>query len=136
MKLKKTVKWVRWLGAVASGLTLFVLAVSARHFLGWGVTDRHSKADLLLYLGLAVLPSVVAVVLTLSGRFWGSFWIGLWLTFLSVIFVFDQYASPQSMILLLAAATVCITPFLNYAFAGKIGTTDVITRAKDSDTEA
>ena len=115
-----TVKWVRWLGLAASGLILGVLALKAKHFVGHWASGR----DILLYLVLAVLPSFVNVFLTALGHFWWSFCIGLWLTFLAVLFLFDKHASPESMTLLLAAATVCITPFLNRAYAGKKGSTD------------
>ena len=109
------VKWVRWLGLAASGLILGVLALNFKHFVGRSFDVRN----ILLYLFLAVLPSFVNVFLTDLGHFWWSFWIGLWLTFLSVIFLFDTQGSPESMTLLLAAATVCITPFLNRAYARK-----------------
>jgi hypothetical protein len=111
MKLK-IIKWIRWLGAIASGIALGVLALNARHFVG-----SSSGVDILLYLVFAVVPCFAMVFLSAFGRFWWSFGIGLWLTFLAVTFFFYTGASPESMILLLAAATVCITPFLNRACA-------------------
>jgi hypothetical protein len=127
-RIKRNIaKWPYWLGIVASGLVLGLLALKAKHFVGhW-----DSALDILLYLVLAVLPSFLNVFLTALGYLWWSFGIGLWLTFLAVLFLFDKHASPESMTLLLATVTVCLIPFLNRARAIKKGKADEFPQPKD-----
>jgi len=104
------VKWIRWLGIIASFVVLTIL-VFKRVFLG----TQPDTIEVLLFLILFILPVFATVFLSALARFWWTFFLGLWLLFLSIMFCIDEKASPISLALFLSAATICMTPFLNKA---------------------
>lgn len=104
-------RWIRWVGAIAAGVALSILAANAERI----VPDRKSEIDILLYLGVIVFPVFMLVFLTAFGKFWLSFIIGLWALFVAVGFSIQESLSPQSIALVIAVGTVCATPVLNLA---------------------
>ncbi len=104
-------KWIRWLGTVAALVVLSILIFNSDVITG----AQPDVEEVLLYLALVVLPAFATVFLSAFARFWWTFSLGLWLLFLSVVFCIDEKASPTSVLLVLAAATICITTFLNRA---------------------
>lgn len=111
----ETTKWIRWLGVIASGVYLAILAFFGGAVMGY----RPNTVEILVYLVIAILPSFMTIFLTALGRFWWSFGVGLWLVFLSLVFLIHGHAQPASVILFIAALTVCMTPFLDRAFQTK-----------------
>lgn len=107
-------KWIRWLGATAALLVLGILVFNrhGRHF--WIGTEPKAS-DVLLYLGGILLPAFSVAFLSAFARFWWAFSLGLWLFLLSVLVCIDEKASPVGLLLVLATATICFTPFLNIA---------------------
>jgi polyferredoxin len=83
-------KWIRWLGSAAATAAIVVLVMNSDYFTGSRLTDL----DILLYLGLAILPCFISIFLFAFGRFWWGFPLGLWISFTAVmtfsIGVFDE----------------------------------------------
>ena len=107
----KPVNYVHWIGATAAITFVIILAFNAENFL----RERAGHAEIIPYLLFALLPSFLTVFLTVFRHFWSSLAFGLWLAFLSWRIVLDTGGSPSSMFLLLAALTICTTPFLDQA---------------------
>ena len=107
-------KWIRWMGAVAALVVLAMFAFNrdVRHYL---MGQPPDTASALLYLVFNILPAFAVVFLSTFARFWWTFSLGLWLFLFSVWFCVDTKASPTSLVLLLAIATICMTPILNRA---------------------
>lgn len=115
----ETTKWIRRLGAIASGVFLATLA-----FFGGGFMPYNPDGfEILLYLVLAILPSFMTIFLAALGRFWWSFGVGLWLVILSLFFLMSDRPHSgfmfPSLILFISALTVCMTPFLDRVYQTK-----------------
>lgn len=104
-------KWVRVLGVIAAVFVVFLYALSSREIVGYG----HDKGLIIFYLAVIIFPSFLVVFLTAFGRLWWSFSISIWLFIAALFTLFDNDASPRTIILLLAITTVCTTPFLDRA---------------------
>ena len=111
-------KWIRWMGAVASLVVLAMFASNPdvrRFFLG----SEPNTAGTLFYLTFFILPAFAVVFLSAFARFWWTFSLGLWLSLFSVWFCVNKKASPTSLVLVLAIATICMTPILSRACRSK-----------------
>ena len=106
---------IRLIGIVAAVAALVVYAFNAQEFLG----RRPETGLLLFYLAVVVLPCFIVVFLVAFSRLWWAFGISLWLLAAAIMTACDEHASTASMILVLATATVCTTPFLNRACGNK-----------------
>ena len=108
-------KWIRWIGVVATTTALAIIVLHSDFF-----TGRHpDDFDVLIYLGIAVVPCFVTIFLVAFARFWWAFAFGLWISFLAIMICLDENASPISVLLVLCAATICATPFLNLPYRSK-----------------
>jgi hypothetical protein len=108
-------KRIRWLGVISAFVVLSIIGFGSDYrssFLG----ISPDSAEILPYLALGLLPAFLALILSALAHFWWAFCLGLYLLFISVLLCIDSEASPISMLLIIAVATVCINPFLNRAF--------------------
>lgn len=108
-------KWIRWLGAASA---LFVVAI----FVGGGGGVPNTEGHKLFYVTLMLLPAFFAVFLSIFARFWWAFSIGLWLFLFSMygyISSFSEETPLISLLMVLASATICLTPFLHRAYRPK-----------------
>jgi hypothetical protein len=108
-------RWIRFLTSVAATSALVILALYPEFFTG----SRQGDLEILLYMGLVLLPCFITIFLAAFGRFWCGLASGLWITFLAVMICLDKKASPASVALFLCAVTICAAPFLNLPYRSK-----------------
>ena len=108
-------RWIRWIGSAAASAALAILVMNADVFLNSSPDD----SDIIVYLGIIILPIFFSIFLLAFGRFWWAFTFGLWISFIALVVCCDQNASPTSVILFLCAVTMCCTPFLNQPYRTK-----------------
>jgi polyferredoxin len=66
--IMKNGKWIRYGGTVAATIALVLFVNHRRVFLGSTVDE----SDVLMFLGLTVLPCFLTLLLLAYGRFWWS----------------------------------------------------------------
>ena len=114
---------IRIVATVAAIAVVAVWALNAQDFIRDFNRGPWETSFFFFYLAVTVLPSFIVVLLVAFGRFWWAFGIGLWLLVVAIITACVNHASIASMLLVLATAMVCTTPFLNRACRNKTPST-------------
>lgn len=117
MNKNKNKEYVRWLGVTSSFTILFILILSLRRtesYYSWS----EGLLDLLLIVGLGLLPAFVSVFTSLAKHFWPNLIIGIWYLFMG----FMMAEGSLTGIILLASLALSSTPILNMIFSQKMST--------------
>ena len=114
-KLDNSPEWIRWVGFV-SGMIIFLIAILfPNDWLG----SKPDSADIFLTLGLIIIPSIGAAILSLARKFWILLIPGVWFIVLGVISRTEKNPASWSLFFVVAATLLFITPFLSLTFKKK-----------------
>jgi len=114
-KLDNSPEWIRWIGFV-SGMIIFLIAILfPNDWLG----SKPDSADIFLTLGLIIVPSIGAAILSLARKFWILLVPGVWFIVLGVISRTEKNPASWSLLFVVAATLLFITPFLSLTFKQK-----------------
>lgn len=114
-KLTNSPEWIRWIGFV-SGMVIFLIAILfPNDWLG----SKPDSADIFLTLGLIIVPSIGAAILSLARKFWILLVPGVWFIVLGVISRTEKNPASWSLLFVVAATLLFITPFLSLTFKQK-----------------
>jgi len=114
-KLDNSPEWIRWIGFV-SGMIIFLIAILfPNDWLG----SKPDSADIFLTLGLIIIPSIGAAILSLARKFWILLIPGVWFIVLGVISRTEKNPASWSLFFVVAATLLFITPFLSLTFKQK-----------------
>ena len=114
-RLDNSPEWIRWLGFV-SGMIIFLIALLfPNDWLG----SKPDSADIFITLGLIILPSISAAILSLARKFWILLVPGAWFIALGFTFRIEKNPASWSLIFVVAATMLFVTPFLSWTFKQK-----------------
>jgi len=114
-KLDNSPEWIRWIGFV-SGMIIFLIAILfPNDWLG----SKPDSADIFLTLGLIIIPSIGAAILSLARKFWILLIPGVWFMVLGFISRTEKNPASWSLFFVVAATLLFITPFLSLTFKQK-----------------
>lgn len=114
-KLGNSLEWIRWIGFV-SGMIIFLIAILfPNDWLG----SKPDSSDIFLTLGLIIVPSIGAAILSLARKFWILLVPGVWFIALGVISRIEKNPASWSLFFVVAATILFITPFLSWTFKQK-----------------
>ena len=81
--------------------------------------SNPDSADIFLTLGLIIIPSIGAAILSLARKFWILLIPGVWFIVLGVISRTEKNPASWSLFFVVAATLLFITPFLSLTFKQK-----------------